>query len=1342
MHNKYMLFIFLFFIPLGMMAQPVNDNCSDAISIPVESGTCTTPVYTTTDATLEATDPAPTCWFPDGPDENVWFTFTATTAAVEISTFFDGTIANTQVAVFSGTCGSFTQIACQEDLDPGLGITDVMIYVDGLTPGVTYYIMVDGNFGQSGTFGICVQEMTPWPEPSGDDCPEAVFLCSKDDLFVPDGTGSDGALEEVPSCFGSGEIASDWYTFTAANSGTLTFNITPSGAVNFDWAVYDISMSPGALCNLSDELACNSAVSTGITGAGCGGAACSPALSLIAGHTYALLINRETAAFSSGYTLSFGGTAGFDAPATGFEYDAFVCVGESDPFEVEVPGDGMYFWSFGDGGTAVGEEPNHTYTSAGTYEVVLLSFSPGGCPAVALGSVSVSDGPDLSIVPEDPVICLGDGVTLDLTYVLTEDCEPFTFIMDEGFEIPDDEILSIPIPVTGVVPAVVSPGIIASVCIDIEHTNDADLDIWLQCPDGTLIELSTDNGGTGNDYSGTCFVPTGASSVTTGTAPFAGSYLPEQPFTDLTGCNTNGVWHIVVTDDSPGGELGSIEFASITFACDVVPASIVWSPATGLSSTTVEDPYASPTVTTTYTVTVTDVGGCSSDTTVTVTVVDGASAGFSYPGTPYCTGDADPLPVLDAGASAGSWSASPAGLAIDAMTGEVDLSLSAAGTYTITNYVSAVGSCPDAVATYDIVIDTSATFFIAAAICSGETYILPDGSTTNTAGTYTVVLATATGCDSVVTATLTLTPTYALTEDVEICEGGSYTLPDGTVVSTEGTFVSNLTTVDGCDSVITTTLTLTPTLTTTLDASICAGDSYILPDGSATSTAGSYSFTFTSASGCDSVVTATLTLTPTYAATEDVEICEGGSYTLPDGTVVSTEGTFVSNLTTVDGCDSVITTTLTLTPTLTTTLDASICAGDSYILPDGSATSTAGSYSFTFTSASGCDSVVTATLTLTPTYALTEDVEICEGGSYTLPDGTVVSTGGTFVFNLTTVDGCDSVVTIHLELSPLPVAVVNFDVAGICFDGGWQEATVSPAGGVLSGTGITATHFDPALAGPGGPYIIQYIYTSALGCADTAYTEIEVFPLPAVDLFAPSIACIEADPILLTGNPIGGVFTGEGVVDSFFMPSLAGTGAAAVTYSYTDGNGCAASSIVYIDVVQNMVDAGPDVTINIGDSALLYVVSDGSLIWSPATGLSCEDCADPIASPLQTTTYLLTETDGNGCLATDLITVTVEASEEYTIFIPNSFTPNGDLANDYFLPMGFNIQRILTLRIYDRWGMLMYENGDILPGDYIGGWDGTFKGKPVNPGVYAYVVEFLLPDGSVLQRGGNVTLLR
>jgi gliding motility-associated-like protein len=116
--------------------------------------------------------------------------------------------------------------------------------------------------------------------------------------------------------------------------------------------------------------------------------------------------------------------------------------------------------------------------------------------------------------------------------------------------------------------------------------------------------------------------------------------------------------------------------------------------------------------------------------------------------------------------------------------------------------------------------------------------------------------------------------------------------------------------------------------------------------------------------------------------------------------------------------------------------------------------------------------------------------------------------------------------------------------------------------------------------------------------------------------------------------------------------------------------------------------------------------------------------------------------DANGCIATDDVTVFVEASDDYTIFIPNTFTPNGDLSNDYFLPLGFNIDRILSLRIYDRWGTLLYEANNITPGDYQVGWDGTYQNQPVNTDVYAYVVEFLIANGSVVMKGGNVTLLR
>ncbi|MCB9022226.1 MAG: gliding motility-associated C-terminal domain-containing protein [Chitinophagales bacterium] len=1861
MHNKQVLFILLCIWQVLLFAQPVNDDCSDAIEIPVTGNCISPPTYSNSDATVSGTDPVPSCWTPD---ETVWFTFTPTTGAVMISTNFAGSLSNTQVAVFAGSCGAFTELSCQEDLDAGLGITDVMLYVDGLSAGTTYYIMVDGFGGADGEFGICVEDMSPYPSPSGDDCPEAIFLCEEEDLVVvPDGTGGDGTLEEVPSCFGSGEIASWWYTFTAANTGTLTFDITPSGATNFDWAFYDISGSPGSMCNLSDELACNSAVTTGVTGAGCAGIACEPTLSLIAGHTYALLINRETAAFSSGFTLSFGGTVNFDSPETEFEYDPVVCVGESDGFEVEGGGDGMYYWSFGDGGVSTGDEPNHTYTSAGTYEVVLISFSPGGCYAVATETVIVSDGPDLSIDPEDPVICLGDGVTLDLSYVLTEDCEPLVFIMDEGYDIPEGGVLSIPIPVSGVAPGVMTADLLESVCIDVEHDTDSEVDIWLECPDGTQIELSTDNGGTGNDYNGTCFVLSGAPPVTSGTAPFAGSYLPEQPLSDFAGCTSNGIWYLNITDDTPGGGEGSIEFASLTFACDNTP-DIVWSPATGLSSTTVEDPYASPVVTTTYTVTVTDGSGCTADTTVTVTVVDGASAGFIYTGSPYCPDDSDPLPVLDAGAVSGTWSATPAGLVIDAVTGAVDLSVSVPGTYTITNAIGAIGSCPPTSATFEIVIGEDAAILldddfcagdtyilpdgtstttggsfvfnltaasgcdsvitltlvaysatastIDASVCSGAAYVLPDGSTTTTAGTYTTTLTNAFGCDSVVTTNLTVDPavvtdisgsicdgdTYTLpdgsttgtggifsftfvsaagcdsivtvdltvnavststedvsicdggsytlpdgtiattdgtyistltsalgcdsiittnvtvtdaysitlspsicdgdvytlpdgsttgtggifsftfvsaagcdsivtvdltvnaissttedvsicdggsytlpdgtiattdgtyistltsafgcdsiittnlsvtdaysitlspsicdgdvytlpdgsttgtggifsftfvsaagcdsivtvdltvnaastsTEDVSICDGGSYTLPDGTVVTTNGTYVSTLTSIAGCDSIITTNVTVTDAYSITLSPSICDGDTYTLPDGSTTGTGGIFSFTFVSAAGCDSIVTVDLTVNTVSSTTEDVSICDGGSYTLPDGTIATTDGTYISTLTSAFGCDSIITTNVTVTDAYSITLTPSICGGDTYTLPDGSTTTSSGIFSFTFVSAAGCDSIVTVDLTVNAISSTTEDVSICDGGSYTLPDGTIATTDGTYTSTLTSATGCDSIVTtniivtdmylislspvicegdlyvlpdgsvtdlagswsftftsvvgcdsmvvVDLEVNPvyeniLPVSLcegesivlpdgtlVDDPVSGIytytfisaagcdsivgvdlvvdpvdsvvlspaicsgesytlpdgsttssegdyfyvftadsgcdslvtvnlvvveswdmlidtticsgdslllpdatwastdgtyvfdlmssggcdsvvtinlllemlpelsistvddafCLDAGIQEIAVSPAGGVLSGAGIAGGFFDPELAGSGGPFWITYSYSTATGCLSSDSISVWVNDLPVVSFDAPPFICLEADPLLLSGDPAGGSFYGDGMADGYFVPSLSDTNVAAIYYTYTDAAGCTGTWTESISILTNVVDAGPDQVIEQGDSTMLLASGTGSLSWSPNGSLSCVDCSHPVASPQTTTTYTLTSTDPNGCIAVDQVTVTVIPSEEYTVFVPNTFTPNGDGANDLFLLYGYNLDLVLSFRIYDRWGQIVYLDEQFDPYDNQRGWDGSFQGQPVNAGVYAWVAEVRTKAGKQVIQYGNVTLLR
>src|SRR5689334_25325265 len=97
-------------------AQPANDSCVNAIALTVGTGVCNSVQYDNTGATIELTDPIPTCWVPASVSHTVWFTFTPDSSRVHISTNFNYSLANTQIAVYSGTCGAFTEIACQEDI--------------------------------------------------------------------------------------------------------------------------------------------------------------------------------------------------------------------------------------------------------------------------------------------------------------------------------------------------------------------------------------------------------------------------------------------------------------------------------------------------------------------------------------------------------------------------------------------------------------------------------------------------------------------------------------------------------------------------------------------------------------------------------------------------------------------------------------------------------------------------------------------------------------------------------------------------------------------------------------------------------------------------------------------------------------------------------------------------------------------------------------------------------------------------------------------------------------------------------------------------------------------------
>ena len=144
--------------------------------------------------------------------------------------------------------------------------------------------------------------------------------------------------------------------------------------------------------------------------------------------------------------------------------------------------------------------------------------------------------------------------------------------------------------------------------------------------------------------------------------------------------------------------------------------------------------------------------------------------------------------------------------------------------------------------------------------------------------------------------------------------------------------------------------------------------------------------------------------------------------------------------------------------------------------------------------------------------------------------------------------------------------------------------------------------------------------------------------------------------------------------------------------------------------------------------------------WVPSTGLSCTDCPNPVAMPVNTTTYIVTITDENGCTATDEITI--EVIKNRPIYIPNAFSPNFDGYNDGFTvysgPAAANIQ---ILRIYNRWGALVFEARDIPLNDPTLGWNGIFKGEEMGSGVFAFytLVEFI--DAEVVLYEGDLLSL-
>lgn len=369
------------------------------------------------------------------------------------------------------------------------------------------------------------------------------------------------------------------------------------------------------------------------------------------------------------------------------------------------------------------------------------------------------------------------------------------------------------------------------------------------------------------------------------------------------------------------------------------------------------------------------------------------------------------------------------------------------------------------------------------------------------------------------------------------------------------------------------------------------------------------------------------------------------------------------------------------------------------------------------------------------------------GGSYHIPGL------GAGVCNIEIKDENDCVYT-HVETLADPNCV-GFSLMDV-------ESTDILCGGEMTGT-ITAV-----VSGGQAPY--QYSIDGAMnsiGNNNNTYTFVGLSPgtynvvvtddrgcltgVSTVEITEPDALNVTADATATCpGEESGGIdisatggtppyiyFWNTGSADEDIDQLAAGT----YMFTVTDDNSCTYEETVEIsEYTAITVDAGMNVIIDVGDStqinANVSATQDYTASWSPTSGLSNPSSLMPLANPLATTLYTLTITSDEGCVYTDNITVQVNALRD-VIAIPSAFTPNGDNENDDFKVLIQGQHELLEFYVFNRWGEQVFYSTDINTG-----WDGTYKNQDQPVGTYVYLVKYRSASGSLVDKSGDVTLLR
>jgi len=289
-----------------------------------------------------------------------------------------------------------------------------------------------------------------------------------------------------------------------------------------------------------------------------------------------------------------------------------------------------------------------------------------------------------------------------------------------------------------------------------------------------------------------------------------------------------------------------------------------------------------------------------------------------------------------------------------------------------------------------------------------------------------------------------------------------------------------------------------------------------------------------------------------------------------------------------------------------------------------------------------------------------------------------------------------------------------------------------------------------------GFYTVRLIVNTANGCSDTAVKTnyIKVVANPVADITGNIPICVY-DNLSFKGillqpdtSKVNWFWSfGNGKTSVYQIPPLQHydtAGTYPLLLIVTNSTGC--SDTVSKTVIINplpVIDAGPDKTILVGSSVVITPTGSPVVdyLWTPSTALSCTNCYVTVASPKNTTTYTIKVTDANGCINTDKMTVLVICNDK-NIFIPNTFSPNNDGVNDWFYPRGTGLFKIQGMRIFNRWGEMVFQKANLTPNDPTAGWNGRYNGRLLTTDVYTYLIEIVCENSEILTFKGNITLIQ